>query len=147
MYEHILVATDGSEASERMLAPAAALARALGARITGVYVYSANLPIFSGEMAWVDERLQERWRQAAMADGNRCLDRVEQAAREAGVAFERALVAADQVWQGIVDTARSQGCDLIAMAAHGRRGAAAVLLGSETSRVLVHSRVPVLVFR
>ena len=147
MYKHILVATDGSALSEKMLAPAVALARALRARITGVHVYPANLPVFTGEAAWIDQRLQDRLREAAMEDGNRYLDRVEQAAGAAGVACERALVAADHVWRGIIDTAQARGCDLIVMAAHGRRGAAAVLLGSETNRVLVHSTIPVLVYR
>ena len=38
-------------------------------------------------------------------------------------------------------------CDLIVMASHERRGVAAVVLGSETVKVLTHSKIPVLVYR
>jgi nucleotide-binding universal stress UspA family protein len=53
----------------------------------------------------------------------------------------------DAPWQAIVETAQRQGCDLVFMASHGRRGVAGMLLGSETQRVLTHCKVPVLVYR
>jgi nucleotide-binding universal stress UspA family protein len=147
MFRNILIATDGSALSEKLLGPGPALARALGAKITGLHVIPEHLPAFSGEMAWVNETLRARFRQGARETGNRYLDRVEAAARAAGVPFERVLAQNDHVWKGIIATAEARGCDLILMAAHGRRGLSGLLLGSETNRVLVHSRVPVLVYR
>lgn len=147
MFKHILIATDGSELSEKVLGPGAALAKTLGAKITGTHVYPEHMSSYSGEMAWADGALRERAHEAARANGASYLDRVAAAAKEAGVPFERALVANDQVWQGLIDTARERGCDLIMMAAHGRGGISGLILGSETNRVLVHSKIPVLVYR
>jgi len=53
----------------------------------------------------------------------------------------------DQPYRAIIRTAEENGCDLIAMSSHGRRGVSAILLGSETVKVLTHSAIPVLVYR
>lgn len=147
MFRNILIATDGSELSDKLLAPGTALARALGAKITGVHVVPEHMPTFSGEMAWANETLRARFRESAREMGDRYLDRMEAAAREAHVPFERVLAPNDHVWKGIIATADDKGCDVIMMAAHGRRGLGGLVLGSETNRVLVHSRTPVLVYR
>jgi nucleotide-binding universal stress UspA family protein len=68
-------------------------------------------------------------------------------AQTAGVACETVQVEHEHPYQGIIDTAKSKGCDLIVMASHGRHGIAAIVLGSETIKVLTHSKIPVLVHR
>ena len=69
------------------------------------------------------------------------------AAKAAGVACEMIHVDHEHPYRAIIDTAESKGCDLIVMASHGRRGIAAIVLGSETVKVLTHSKIPVLVHR
>lgn len=147
MFKNILIPTDGSELSETAAQRAVALANLLGAKVVAVHVLPANLGIYYGEAVWVDDKLQLQLREAAQAEGNKYLDRIEAAARGGTVPCERVLPEAASPWKGIVETAERKGCDLIVMAAHGRRGLAAVVLGSETNRVLMHSRVPVLVYR
>jgi nucleotide-binding universal stress UspA family protein len=75
------------------------------------------------------------------------LGAIKTAASAAGVPCEVMHVNAEHPYEGIIDTAKTVGCDLIFMASHGRRGASALILGSETVKVLTHSKTPVLVFR
>ena len=76
-----------------------------------------------------------------------CLAKVETAARDRGLACESIHVAAAKPYQAIIDTAAARGCDLIVVGAHGRRGLAGLVLGSETVKVLTHSKIPILVYR
>jgi nucleotide-binding universal stress UspA family protein len=147
MYKHILIPTDGSELSDKAIKNGVAFAKSLNAKITGLHVMPSAFPIYYGEMAWVDANVEKQMRDAARAEGNKYLDRIEATARSAGVTCERALLANDQIWKAIIDTAQAKHCDLILMAAHGRRGLSALMLGSETNKVLTHSSVPVLVYR
>ncbi len=147
MFKRILIPTDGSELSERTAQSGVALARALNAKVTGLHVMPLNFALSYGEMVLVDESLEQEMRERARAEGNKYLDRVQAAAASAGVPFERVLSASIFVWKGIVDTALEKGCDLIVMAAHGRRGLAALVIGSETNKVLTHTKIPVLVYR
>ena len=80
-------------------------------------------------------------------DGARILGAVTEKANAAGVAIETLQMTAGDAWRGIIDTAEQKGCDLIVMASHGRRGVSAFLMGSVTTKVLSHSKVPVLVYR
>lgn len=75
------------------------------------------------------------------------LDAAKASAAAAGTTCETLPIVHDQPYQAIIDTAEEKACDLIVMASHGRRGVAAVMLGSETVKVLTHSTIPVLVFR
>lgn len=142
MTQRILIATDGSELSQRAAAMAVALAQSLGASVVGC----AALPVYPyhgvGEAAPAEAAFQAQ----AAAEANRHLDDVEHRASEAGVAFKRVLREGnpDDI---ILQTADTEGCNLIVMASHGRRGVAALLLGSETQKVLTHSTIPVMVFR
>jgi nucleotide-binding universal stress UspA family protein len=147
MYKHILIPTDGSETSDKSAQQAVKLAKQFGAKVTAIHVFAPNFGIYYGEAVWVDDKLQVQLRETAETEGHKYLDRVEAAAKAAGVPFERVLLEGDSPWKGIVETAQNRGCDLIMMAAHGRRGLTALLLGSETNRVLMHSKVPVLVYR
>ena len=147
MFKHVLIPTDGSELSAKVAQQAAALAKMFGARITAVHMFPANLGVYYSEAVWVDEKMQTQMREAAQQQGDKYLAQVCAAAKAAQVACESVLLEGDSPWKGIVDTAEQKGCDLIMMAAHGRRGLAALVLGSETQRVLTHSKIPVLVYR
>ncbi len=143
MYQRILVPTDGSELSTRAADAAIALARSLGARLlawSSAEVYS--LPF--AEQVYVDQTL---YVEQAMKEAAAHAQAVAARATAAGVPCEAFSGMADSIWQGIIDAAGEHGCDLIFMASHGRRGVAALLLGSETQKVLTHSKIPVLVYR
>ena len=144
MYKRILFPTDGSEITQKALQSAIALAKLSGAEIFALSVkepfpYSAiseMQPVPPQEFYDAQERIAASRVQAA-AD----------AARAVGVTCHAHTVEAVHPWEAILDHAKAQGCDVIVMASHGRRGVAAVLLGSETSRVLLHTTLPVLVVR
>lgn len=145
MYQHILVPTDGSALSHAAIGQAANLAKALGARVTLVTVTARYLPmsaepVFAQETSGEHAREMDRVSRKVLAEGKAAVE-------AAGVACAGLHVENDQPWRAIIDTAQAEGCDLIAMASHGRSGIAAVVLGSETTRVLTHSRIPVIVYR
>ena len=88
-----------------------------------------------------------RYRETVKREGKKALAVLEIEAQAAGVESREAMLAAPTPWEGIIRTAKSKKCDLIVMASHGRRGLAGLLLGSETTKVLTHSKTPVLVCR
>lgn len=148
MFKHILVSTDGSKLSGKAIRTAARLAGATGAKLTGVYVIPPYLPPMYGEgMMYVPAMSESKYRSAAKRAGKKALATVEIEAQTAGAPYGAVLLAASNPWEGIVRTAKSKKCDLIVMASHGRRGLAGLLLGSETTKVLTHSKIPVLVCR
>lgn len=144
MYQRILVPTDGSDITGKAVQTAIELASLSKARLLTIGVkepfpYSAiseMQPVPPQEFFDAQERIAAAHVKAV----------VEQATR-AGVACEGHTVEALHPWEAIIDHAKTQGCDLIVMASHGRRGVAALLLGSETQKVLTHSTLPVLVVR
>ena len=146
-YHHLLVPTDGSELSAKAVQQAVELARALGARLTVFHVQS-NFPIsLVGVGELVDPNTVEALVQAARQGAKRVLAEAAAVAEAAGVPCEQETVVHALPHVAIVDAAERLGTDLIVMASHGRRGVEGVLLGSETQRVLTHSRCPVLVVR
>ncbi|TAK50737.1 MAG: universal stress protein [Betaproteobacteria bacterium] len=148
MYRHILVPTDGSRLSVKAIKTAVALASSLDARLMGVYVIPPYVPPVYGEaVIYVPEVTPKRYKEITQAEAKKALATVEAEAKAAGIACKAVAVTADQAWDGIVRTAHSKGCDLIVMASHGRRGLSGLLLGSETTKVLTHSKTPVLVCR
>ena len=147
MYRNILVATDGSRLSAKAVTHAIALARALGAKLTGFYASpDYPLPAYADGVMYGPVAPKEY---AAMCkkEADRILSAVGAKAKAAGIRFtaEQAIAAAP--WEAILAAARKQKCDAIVMASHGRRGVSALLLGSETQKVLAHSTIPVMVFR
>ena len=144
MYKRILVPTDGSEISNKAVQAAISLARLTGAQLMAISVkepfpYSAiseMQPVPPQEFYDAQERIAAS--RVKMATD---------ATAAAGVNVTGYTVEALHPWEAILDHAKAQGCDVIVMASHGRRGVAAVLLGSETSRVLLHTTLPVLVVR
>ncbi|MBP6899738.1 MAG: universal stress protein [Burkholderiaceae bacterium] len=144
MYQRILVPTDGSEITTKAVQTAVSLAKLGGASLVTLSVkepfpYSAiseMQPVPPQEFYDAQERIAADRVKAVIA-----------AAQAAGVACEGSTVEALHPWEAILDLAKDKGCDLIVMASHGRRGMAALLIGSETSRVLTHSPLPVLVVK
>ncbi|MDA8107360.1 MAG: universal stress protein [Betaproteobacteria bacterium] len=148
MYKHILVPTDGSRLSVKAIKAAAQLAKAIGAKLTGVYVIPPYVPPMYGEaVVYVPEVSPRRYKELSQKEAKKALAAVEIEAQTAGVPCKALSLTADQAWQGIIRTAHAKKCDLIVMASHGRRGLTGLLLGSETTKVLTHSKTPVLVCR
>lgn len=148
MYEHILVPTDGSKLSQKAVAAAAKLAKATGAKLTGVYVIPPYTPPVYGEgVAYVPEMTPKAYKELTEKEAKRALAAVEVEADAAGVPSKTVMLTHDHAWDGIIRTAKAKKCDLIVMASHGRKGLAGLLLGSETTKVLTHSKIPVLVCR
>lgn len=145
MYRNVLVPTDGSELSNQAVEYAAALAKAVNAKLT---VLTVTLPYYGFAVepeiiASGIEDYQERTETLAV----RYLDVAKDIAAAAHVACDTVHVEQAQPYQAIIDVAKQRSCDLIVMASHGRRGVAAIVLGSETVKVLTHSEIPVLVVR
>ena len=148
MYKHILVATDGSKLSGKAIRTAVKLACATGAKVTGVFVMAPWAPAVYGEGAIYAPALSpKRYKEMAEREARKALATVEIEARTGGVQYASAMLTAASPWEGIVQSARSKRADLIVMASHGRRGLAGLVLGSETTKVLTHSKIPVLVCR
>jgi nucleotide-binding universal stress UspA family protein len=150
MYRHILLPTDGSKLAMKGARAGIRLARALGARVSAVYVMPRYLPPIYGEAmvyAVPDGVSAQAWKKQVAAQTGKALGAIEREARAAGVRFSGRTVTDAQPWAGILRAARAGRCDAIAMASHGRGGLGGLLLGSETSRVLAHSKIPVIVIR
>jgi nucleotide-binding universal stress UspA family protein len=144
MYKRILVPTDGSEITAKAVQTAIELTRLGGGTLLTIGVKEPFPYSAISEMQPVPP--QEFYdAQQRIADAH--VKAVQDAATQAGVACQAHTVEALHPWEAIIDHAKAQGCDLIVMASHGRRGVAAVLLGSETQKVLTHGTLPVLVVR
>ena len=145
MYKHILLPTDGSELSAAAVREGLKFAREIGARVTALHVtppFTSDDLAPSAFAAHVHDH-QVKTRQSV----ERALGSVEAVAREAGVSCTTVHREAFSPHEAIIAVAEEAGCDLVFMASHGRRGVAALLLGSETNKVLTHSKIPVLVTR
>jgi nucleotide-binding universal stress UspA family protein len=149
MYKHILIPTDGSKLAAKGIREGVRLAKALGAKITGVYVAAPYLPpIYSeGAIVYAGTRSAAEHGKVVEKAARKPLGAIEQAARAAGVRCGTRVVIEPQPWRGILRAARAARCDAIVMASHGRGAVGGLILGSETSRVLAHSKIPVVVTR
>jgi nucleotide-binding universal stress UspA family protein len=145
MYTNILIPTDGSELAGKAVQHGIALAKRIGAKVTVLTVlppfhtFTTDAQMIEDTPAQYKARMQER--------AEKILGTVAGAAQAAGVACEMVHVEQEHPYRAIIDTAMSKGCDLIVMASHGRHGISAIILGSETVKVLTHSKIPVLVHR
>ena len=145
MFRHILLPTDGSPLSEAAIQKGIQLAKAVNARVSGIYVmpevryffYETEIPTrVKEEAAYKYKALTEQY-----------LAVIAETAKKADVPYDTASEISDQPHEAIIAVAEARGCDLIVMASHGRRGVKGFLLGSETQKVLTHSKTPVLVVR
>lgn len=147
MFKHILVPTDGSQLSQETVKRAISFARENGARITFFYAKPEYPVAFYGEGALIDPTTPEKFAKMAEQQATDILGSCEKLAAAANVQSAVASKTSDIPYEAIIGAAEASGCDLIFMASHGRRGIGGLLLGSETQKVLTHSKVPVLVYR
>jgi nucleotide-binding universal stress UspA family protein len=144
MFKRVLVPTDGSELSGKAIDAAVELAKGMKASLVGVTAVEPYS--YSSLSEYRPETLEDYERRMDEVAAQR-LGRITDVAARAGVAVETVVAKTFSPYEGIIDTAKEKSCDLIVMASHGRRGLNAVLLGSETQKVLTHSKIPVMVYR
>lgn len=147
MFKHILIATDGSRVAAKAIKAGVAVARELGARVTG---YCAQEPVpthIYGEGYVADKTMVAEFERRAREHAQRCVEEVASAAKAKRVPFGPLITKSSVPYRGIIEAAKQCNCDAIFMASHGHRGLAGLLLGSVTQQVLTHSKIPVLVFR
>jgi len=144
MFKRILVPTDGSEITAKAVETALSLAKLHGGV---VYTISVKEPFPYSAISEMQPVPPQEFYDAQERIAAARVKAVVDAAATAGVTCNGYTVEALHAWEAILDHAKSQKCDLIVMASHGRRGMTALLLGSETSRVLTHSEIPVLVVK
>ena len=145
MYANILIPTDGSELAGKAVYHGIALAKSIGAKVTVLTVLPPFHTLTTDTQMIEDTAAQYKARMQEHAE--KTLAAVAQAAQAAGILCEMVHVEHEHPYQAIIDTAVSKGWDLIVMASHGRHSISAIVLGSETVKVLTHSKIPVLVHR
>ena len=145
MYQHLLIPTDGSELSQKAVDHGIAMAQAINAKVTALTV-TAPFHTLAVEPVMVTDT-RDQYDQHVAACAAKYLQAAKQSASGAAVSCDTVHIESEHPYQAIIDTAAQRGCDLIVMASHGRRGISAVVLGSETVKVLTHSAIPVLVVR
>lgn len=145
MFKHVLLPTDGSILSQAAIQKGVQFAKSMQAKITGIsvmpeqkyYLYQADITA-----QLIEETATQHKKQA-----ERNLSFVAKTAQEADVPCETICEISDHPYEAIIRVAEKNACDLIMMASHGRRGISGLLIGSETQKVLTHSKIPVLVYR
>lgn len=148
MFKHILLPTDGSKLADRAIVRGINLAKALDAKVTLLSVVP-EFRMIADESFAVPMSLQakDRYEKEAKQRAQKKLAVISERMTKAGVQGTSVVVSSDLPYQQIIEVARKRKCDLVVMASHGRRGLTGLLLGSETVKVLTHSKIPVLVVR
>ena len=147
MYKQILVATDGSKLSGKAVAQAIDMAQAIGAKLS-VFYSSPDYPMPAYAEGVAFEPMSRReYAAICKKEADKILGAVALKAESAGLEFNTVHAIAPAPWEAILAAAKKNKCQAIVMASHGRRGVTAMLLGSETQKVLTHSKLPVLVVR
>ncbi len=144
MFKRFLIPTDGSERSLSTARAALALAKESDATVHVVSVYD---PVPVTMMAEYPLPTMNDYQDVLKAQAQKAVDSVKALADADQIACATTVMSSGLTYQAIIDAARAHNCDLIVMASHGRRGIGAMLLGSETQKVLTHSDIPVLVYR
>ena len=147
MFKHILVPTDGSELSRKAARGAVAFAKDCGARISVLHVKPEPQLNYYMEGARYEPSVLEHIAEAAESEARKCIGYVEDLCRDSAVKCAGLIETSDDPYRVIIDVASKNACDLIFIGSHGRGGLAGLLLGSVTSKVLTHSKIPVLVYR
>ena len=147
MFKHILFPSDGSEQSQKAARQVVSLAKSLGARITAFHINPPHPVNFYVDGAAFPFPSPSHFDEIDAEETRHVLGYVEALCLSTGVECAKLSLTCDVVHDAIIDVADKHGCDLICMASHGRRGLSALLLGSETTKVLTHSNIPVLVLR
>jgi nucleotide-binding universal stress UspA family protein len=145
MYKHILIPTDGSDHAEKAVRHGIAFAKEIGAKVTAVTVTEPfHIATFDTAML---EDVPATYKKRVAEFAAKTLGAIATAAKAAAIDCEMVHVENAHPYKAIIELATAKGCDLILMASHGRRGISALVLGSETVKVLTHSKIPVLVYR
>ncbi len=147
MYKRILIATDGSELSDKAVESGLSLAALTGATVIALKVvpryprsyFEGGLPVDASDI----RRIEKQWSDAAQA----MVDAIKDKGETQGLTVKAIVAKSDLVAEAVIAAAKKHECDLIVMASHGRKGIKRLLLGSETQHVLTHSHIPVLVLR
>lgn len=147
MFKHILIATDGSPASNKAAKAGIALAGALGAKVTAYCAVEQLQPIYADEGYMMDQKMIDGFEESALRAGQKRADAIGKMAKAASVPFASVVAKAATPYEGIIAAAKKRKCDVIFMASHGRRGLSKLIMGSVTQKVLTHSRIPVVVYR
>jgi len=145
LFKNILIATDGSDLAAKAVEQGVVFAKEIGAGITALTITKPFnvLSLAPSELGYTPIE----YKKYAEEYAEKVLDTVAAAAKSAGIDCETLHIEHEHVYQAIIDAAAARKCDLIVMASHGRRGVSAVVLGSETVKVLTHSKIPILVYR
>jgi nucleotide-binding universal stress UspA family protein len=147
MFKHILIPTDGSELSDLAVTKGAVFASEISAKVT-LFFAKPGFPVaYFGEGALIDPLTPTQFAEMAEQQSHKVLQAAAAICAASGVACSTTTATSDVPYEAIIEAAENSGCDLIFMASHGRRGISGLLLGSETNKVLTHSRIPVLVYR
>lgn len=147
MFSHLLVPTDGSKLSDKAIAHAIAMSKAMHSKITFFHATPGfPRPIYA-EGITVEVPSRKEYLKSSKEEAQKVLDRAVAKAKAAGVACATMHSATDTPWEAILAAAKKAKADAIVMASHGRRGIVGLLLGSETTKVLTHGTLPVLVVR
>ena len=144
MFKRILVPTDGSDITQKAVDKAIGLAKSVGAML---YTISVKEPFPYSAISEMQPTPPQEFFDAQVRIAAKRVAGVVESAKAAGLTCQGHTVEALHPWEAIIDHAKRQECDLLVMASHGRRGVTALLLGSETQKVLTHSTIPVLVVR
>lgn len=147
MFTHILVPTDGSKLSIKAAKQAVKLAKTLGARITGFHAAPDFSSTYYGDGYILRAPAAKSQAEFTQKQARRYLSTIEVEAGVEKVPCEVFHTISDSPYEAIIAAAKKRKCDLIVMASHGRRGLSALVLGSEAHKVLIHSKVPVLICR
>ena len=147
MFKHLLIPTDGSTLSKKAAVQGVKFAQETGAKVTGFFATPPYRPVVYEDFVPANFMTPKEHEEATARLAAKYLAPIEKACKEAGVTYQALHVASEFPADAIIEAARAKKCDLIFMASHGRRGLAGVLLGSETAKVLTHSKSPVLVYR
>jgi nucleotide-binding universal stress UspA family protein len=145
MYANILIPTDGSELAGKAVRHGVALAKRIGAKVTVLTVLPPFHTLTADTRMIEDTPAEYKTRMNQHAD--KTLGEASRIAQAEGIVCDTVRVENEHPFHAIIDTAASKGCDLIVMASHGRHGISAIVLGSETVKVLTHCKIPVLVHR
>jgi nucleotide-binding universal stress UspA family protein len=149
MYRHVLLPHDGSELSNAALKQAIGFAKTMGAQLTMLHVvqpFHLNVRTWATPEAMIDKIKQDHDAET-VAKAREVLAKLEAEAKAQGINATSTVVFGEYPYRSIIDQAQASGCDVIVMASHGRSGLEGLLLGSETVKVLTHSKIPVLVVR
>ena len=147
MFKRILLPTDGSDLSKKAVKKGIEFAKSINAKVVGFFSPEDYRALMYSEYIPPSLLSQEEFEANAKKTAEKHLAFVEKTANAAGVTYEGYYLSSIAPWEAIVEAAKKKRCDLIFMASHGRTGLGALMLGSQTTKVLTHSKVPVLVYR